>query len=79
MIVEILSPYNVKYDTETKYRFYEQYGVKEYRVVDPMDKQFDFYTLDQGEYKAITPIRGVFPSKVLEGFEIPVEAFWQGL
>jgi Uma2 family endonuclease len=78
LVIEVLSPYNVKYDVEIKYRFYEQYGIPEYWIADPMGKQFDFYVLDEGKYKAITPVNGIFRSKVLEGFELNVETFWQG-
>ncbi len=39
LIIEVLSESDSYYDTKKKLRVYEKYGVKEYFIVDPNDKE----------------------------------------
>lgn len=52
IVIEILSPGNNKTELLNKYRVYEEFGVREYWVVSPMEKTFLKYTLDlNGQYQ----------------------------
>lgn len=51
LIVEILSPSTAKYDLEEKKDVYEQYGVKEYIIINPADKTVTVYELKNGEFE----------------------------
>ncbi|MFL0194193.1 Uma2 family endonuclease [Clostridium sp. WILCCON 0269] len=46
MIIEIVSPYNPSNDYVRKLGLYEQFGVKEYWIVNPMEKTIVVYKLD---------------------------------
>lgn len=56
MIVEILSPASVKLDRWIKYRLYEEAGVKEYWIVDPVNESVEIHLLTDGQYT----FKGVF-------------------
>ena len=47
LVVEILSPSTAKHDLKTKRQLYEQYGVKEYWLVQPVDQILMVYILDE--------------------------------
>lgn len=55
LIVEILSPNNSKYDVDTKFRLYEESGVKEYWMVEPTEKIVLVYTLQNEKYIGLKP------------------------
>ena len=50
LVVEILSKSTAKRDKMDKFRKYEQYGVKEYWIVDPFIKSIDVYLLKEGKF-----------------------------
>ncbi len=47
LVVEILSPSTAKYDREQKYRTYQQHGVGEYWIVDPIHETIEVWTLGE--------------------------------
>jgi Uma2 family endonuclease len=55
LIVEILSPKNSKYDTNTKFNLYQEAGVNEYWIVDIEQKMILVYTLLDGIYIGLKP------------------------
>lgn len=46
LIVEVLSPSNRRYDRRIKFEVYEEVGVPEYWLVDPMERSVTIYVLD---------------------------------
>lgn len=53
LIIEILSPSTAKIDLLKKFNLYRKYGVKEYWIVDPDERDVSVYVLgDNGEYSA---------------------------
>lgn len=71
MIIKILSPATHKKDKILKKQKYEQYGVREYWIVDPETKFVDVYVLVNGKYivnsySEVNPA----PVMVLPGCEI---------
>ncbi len=48
LVIEILSPSTSKYDMEDKKLIYEQYGVKEYFIVDPQSNDVYAFFLQNG-------------------------------
>ncbi|MGI9951819.1 Uma2 family endonuclease [Moorellaceae bacterium AZ2] len=72
LVVEILSPSTAYYDLRHKYRVYEKSGVKEYWVVDPMEKSIQLFILGEGKFKLDQEIqvRGTIHSRVIEGFAV---------
>jgi len=49
-VVEILEPKNAYYDLRPKKDAYEKYGVNEYLIIDPFQKNADLYVLKDGAY-----------------------------
>ncbi|MCT8975536.1 Uma2 family endonuclease [Clostridium sp. CX1] len=52
MIVEVISPFNPSNDYVRKLNLYEQFKVKEYWIVNPMEKNVLVYTLTDNGYNA---------------------------
>lgn len=50
LIIEVLSPFNIRSDTIGKYRQYQKAGVKEYWIVDPVTKIIQTHILEKGKY-----------------------------
>lgn len=55
LIVEILSSQNSKHDVDTKFKLYEESGVKEYWIVEPLEKLVLVYTLQNEKYIGLKP------------------------
>lgn len=65
LIVEVLSPGNRNTDLIKKKAVYEQFGVKEYFVVDPPDKSVLSFYLKDGKYAEPKKQKAKFTSKLL--------------
>jgi Uma2 family endonuclease len=74
LVVEILSPSNTAIEMERKLKLYWEAGVREYWVVDPVNKGLTVYLFSNG---AITTAAygstGVVPASILPGLEITLE------
>ena len=79
LAIEVISPDSRARDRGDKYYEYEQAGVQEYWMFDPIRKQAEFYRL--GPDGIYTPVAvdedGVFRSEVLEGLWLKVDWLWQ--
>ncbi len=51
LVVEVLSPSSIEYDRKTKFDLYEDIGVKEYWIVDPMEQTLDAFTRRDGAFE----------------------------
>ncbi len=77
LVVEVISPGTVGIDRGDKFTEYEQGGVKEYWLIDPLRKQAEFYQRgDDGIFRLIPVGAGVFRSAVLDGLWLNVEWLW---
>ena len=52
LVVEILSDSNRRNDQLVKYRWYQKAGVREYWIVDPVEKIVLIHTLEDGQYSS---------------------------
>ena len=79
LVVEIISPESRARDRGEKFCEYEQGGVREYWLIDPIRKQAEFYHLGKDGIYRVMPIsdNGLFRSAVLEGLWLKVEWLWQ--
>ena len=75
LVIEILSPSTAYYDLRHKKRIYEKSGVKEYWIVDPMEKSIEVYENISGEFKLFSQAqeKDRVKSKLLEGFGVELE------
>lgn len=77
--VEIVSPGSVTADRGAKFIEFEQAGVREYWLIDPIREEAVFYTLnDEGYYKRLQVGNdGNLTSRVLAGFMLDPEILWR--
>ncbi len=56
LVIEILSPGNSKKEMKNKYELYEEAGVKEYWIVNPLEENVLIYILKNGVYSSLKPV-----------------------
>lgn len=72
LVIEILSPSTTHHDRVRKFEKYIQYGVKEYWIVDPLNKKVEVHMLEV-EDLIIYHMGAEVNSSILRGFSIQVE------
>ncbi|MGH9427481.1 MAG: Uma2 family endonuclease [Terriglobia bacterium] len=79
LAVEIISPDSRARDRGEKFYEYEQGGVREYWLIDPVRKQAEFYALGKNGIYASMNVGedGIFRSQVLKGLWLKVSWLWQ--
>lgn len=79
LVVEIVSPDSIGRDRGDKFYEYQEAGIPEYWLIDPLTERAEFYQLDSaGKYQLIPPDpSGVYHSKTMPSFWIRVEWLWQ--
>jgi Uma2 family endonuclease len=79
LVVEIISPDSRARDRGDKFYEYEQGGVREYWLIDPLRKQAEFYQLGADGIYRLVPVSedGIYRSVVLNGLWLKVDWLWQ--
>jgi Uma2 family endonuclease len=79
LVIEIVSRDSNKRDKKDKYREYEQGGVREYWIIDPIRQTADFSLLGVNhQYRRIAEdSEGVIRSVILPGVWLKVGWLWQ--
>lgn len=79
LVVEIISPESRARDRGDKFYEYEQGGVREYWLLDPLRKRAEFYQLGaDGLYGLVqADNEGIYHSEVLQGLWLKVDWLWQ--
>ena len=79
LAVEIVSPESVERDRVQKFAEYQQGGVDEYWLIDPLTQTAEFYQRSEEERFVLVPLdeSGNYYSGVLPGVWIKPEWFWQ--
>ena len=68
LILEIVSPDSIDRDVREKYMEYEKAGVREYWIVNPIEKSIKAFELIGKKFHQIAEADGKISSKVLKGF-----------
>src|SRR5690606_11223979 len=81
LIVEILSPGNNQKELQHKYEVYQESGVKEYWIIQPIEQTLLIYTLQNGRYVSsrLMTSGDVVTSSVLPGFSLDLEDFFKDM
>jgi Uma2 family endonuclease len=79
LVIEILSPHNSRRDRIDKLNLYAKYGVAEYWIVDPVERQFDFLVNRDGKFEVQPQQDDEYSSPVCAEIEIDLAAFWHEL
>jgi Uma2 family endonuclease len=66
LVIEILSPGTWRQDKEDKKYEYERSGVKEYWMIDPVDKSTEGFQLAAGEFQVIPSEAGQIPFRLFD-------------
>lgn len=66
MVIEILSPSTASYDLGEKKSTYEKYGVKEYTIIDPANKNVTVHTLQEKRYSVSFVGKQIVQSLILK-------------
>jgi Uma2 family endonuclease len=79
LVVEIISPESRARDRGDKFYEYEQGGVREYWLLDPLRKRAEFYQLGKDGLYVLIPAdsAGIYHSAVLKGLWLKVDWLWQ--
>ena len=79
LAVEIISPESLGRDRGRKFIEYEENGLPEYWLIDPIRSWVECYALDDaGHYDTLFAGReGNYESQVVEGFRFQIEWLWQ--
>lgn len=81
LIIEILTPESAQKDVGVKYKLYEEYGVKEYWLVDPEDKVIFINVFQGGEYVVLAPFTedDEICSPLFPGLKFAVKEVFEGV
>jgi Uma2 family endonuclease len=77
LVIEILSPSNSRRDRIDKLNLYAEYGVAEYWIVDPVERQFDFFVNRGGKFEVQPQHDDRYSSPVCTEIEINLADFWR--
>ncbi len=80
LVIEILSPGTTRRDRDTKYSLYETAGVREYWIVDAVERYIEVYGLQSGKYvrQGLYGLGASFASPALNGVTLSVDALLNG-
>lgn len=80
LIVEVLSPGTTRQDRKQKFALYERHGVREYWIVDPVDRYIEAYQHHDGQFirQGIYEPGETFDSAALEGKTVEVSKLFAG-
>lgn len=75
LAIEVLSPSSAQKDMKYKLKLYEEAGVPEYWVVDPVNCLIQVFTLEAGEYQLHRPLTydDNIQSKIITGLTIDLQ------
>ena len=78
LVVEILSPSTGYYDLTKKRRVYREHGVKEYWMVDPMERRIEVLWNSGEVFERVAEAReeGTVASRLLDGFAVDLRALF---
>lgn len=77
LVVEIVSPGSGSTDRGVKFDEYEEAGIPEYWIIDPVRKQVDVYALNDGLYQREKSQDDRIRSRVLPGFVLDSALLWR--
>jgi Uma2 family endonuclease len=79
LLVEILSPHNSRRDRVDKLGIYAEYGVAEYWIVDPIERQFDFLINRGGKYEIQPQQDDRYTSPIMPELAVELAEFWRSV
>ena len=79
LVVEVVSPSNPGMDYVSKLKLYQEAGVREYWICDPMQERVLIYNFDSKSIMQTYPFATLVPSTIFPGFEFDFAQVVAGL
>ncbi len=79
LVIEVLSPHNSRRDRVDKLALYAQFGVAEYWIVDPQERQFDFLLNRGGKFEVQPQQDNRYQSQSCGDLQIDLSSFWHSV
>jgi Uma2 family endonuclease len=79
LLVEVLSPGTSRRDRNEKLKLYAESGVREYWIVDSIERQIEFLVNDSGTFHVALPVDDRYRSAELPEVELDVGEIWRQL
>jgi Uma2 family endonuclease len=79
LLVEVLSPGTSRRDRHEKLKLYAESGVREYWIVDSIERQIEFLVNDSGTFRVALPVDDRYRSAELPEVELDLGELWQQL
>jgi Uma2 family endonuclease len=79
LLVEILSPGTSRRDRNEKLKLYAESGVREYWIVDSIERQIEFLVNDRGTFHVALPVDNRYRSGELPEVELDLGELWRQL
>jgi Uma2 family endonuclease len=77
LLVEILSPGTARRDRGEKLILYAQSGIREYWIVDPIERDIEFLINESGRFAVVPPTTDEYQSSVVSGVRLDLLEFWR--
>jgi|CXWL01.1.fsa_nt_gi Uma2 family endonuclease len=77
LAIEIVSPDSIDRDYENKRRRYEEAGVREYWIIDPLENTATFLVREGDSFVEQFPRNHIYESRVLPGFTLDTQWLFQ--
>lgn len=77
LAVEVLSPGTARRDRVQKLSLYAESDIREYWIVDPLERQIEFLVNEGGRYVVEMPAGPVYRSRVLPEIELDIPTLWK--
>jgi Uma2 family endonuclease len=76
LLVEVLSPGTARRDRGEKLALYAQAGIAEYWIVDPVERQVEFFLNESGRFVVSLPVGGEHRSPTAPEVRLDLAALW---
>jgi Uma2 family endonuclease len=77
LAVEVLSPGTARRDRVQKLSLYAESDIREYWIVDPLERQIELLVNEGGRYMVEMPAGPVYRSRVLPEIELDIPTLWK--
>jgi len=77
LLIEVLSPGTARNDRGEKLRLYAEFDVREYWIVDPIERQIEFLRNEDGQFVVALSQGAEYRSTVLPEIRLNLLDFWQ--
>jgi Uma2 family endonuclease len=79
LVIEILSPGTARRDRGQKLALYAESGVREYWIVDALERQIELLVNEGGRFVVALPEGDEYRSRALPEIHLHLPAFWKGV